>query len=87
MSRHEIGRLSNRRSPGNLETRPDRRHFPLPAGHHQILTKVDSRSFPRYDYISKTSLTDLATHSFRGAACLSCENYSPPSGDAVSGER
>ncbi len=36
MSLHEIGRLFNRRSPGNLEIQPGRRHFPLPAGHHLL---------------------------------------------------
>ena len=40
MSLHEIGRLFNRRLPGNLEIQPGRHHFPLPAGHHHFRTTM-----------------------------------------------
>jgi hypothetical protein len=36
-----IGRLFNGPSPDNLESQPDRHHFPLPVGHHPETYMID----------------------------------------------
>src|SRR5262249_17724089 len=44
MNPHEIGRLFDRPLSGNLESWPDRQHFPRPAGRQRTQQDTCSRS-------------------------------------------